>query len=48
MTRHGLPKARGGMFFLNLVRTTPELPCDRRTLPQITRNFEPLISFLAL
>eukprot|EP00443_Scrippsiella_acuminata_P035248 CAMPEP_0115211016 /NCGR_PEP_ID=MMETSP0270-20121206/22545_1 /TAXON_ID=71861 /ORGANISM="Scrippsiella trochoidea, Strain CCMP3099" /LENGTH=50 /DNA_ID=CAMNT_0002624689 /DNA_START=52 /DNA_END=204 /DNA_ORIENTATION=- len=48
MTLHGAPKARGGMFLRNLARTTPELPCARRTLPHITRNLEFLTSFLAL
>merc|ERR1719259_261500 len=33
------PIAHAGIFFLNLARTMPELPCVRVTLPQIALNF---------
>ena len=48
MMRQGAAIAHGGRFFLNWQRTTPALPWGRQTLPQIERNFVPLISFLAL
>merc|ERR1719370_2608148 len=48
ITRHCAPNARGGMFFLHFVRTTPELPWERRTLPQMTRYLELRTSFFAL
>lgn len=41
MMRTLAPKALGGMLVRNLERTMPELPCERVTLPQITRTLEP-------
>ncbi len=48
MMRHGPAMADGGRFERNLQRATPLLPCGRQTLPQITRNLLPWISFFAL
>lgn len=44
MTRTVAPNDFGGRFTLNFDRTTPEFPCDRVTLPQMTRIFDPLTS----
>lgn len=42
------PNDRGGRFVRNWLRTTPELPCVRVTLPQMTRILLPLTDFDAL
>lgn len=44
MMRTEAPKDRAGRGVVNLARTTPELPCGRVTLPQMTRILVPRFS----
>ncbi len=44
MTRTEAPNDLAGSGAVNLARTTPELPCGRVTLPQITRILVPRFS----
>ena len=44
MMRTEAPKDLAGRGVVNLARTTPELPCGRVTLPQMTRILVPRFS----
>lgn len=44
MTLTDAPNDFGGRLRLNCARTTPEFPCGRVILPQITLIFDPLTS----
>ena len=38
-TRRVAPMALAGMLLVNCARTAPPLPCERMTLPQMTRIY---------